>query len=74
MSRGNRKRDCVAQEAARRGIVSAGTPAWITAELIERTIQVWHPFYAEVLTPEAAVTMIQSVGRLYSALSSETSR
>ncbi len=69
MSRSNRKKDCkVAEDAAR--IIPAGTPDWITAELIEKTIRVWQPYYQAVITPEEAVTMIQNVGRLYEALSS----
>ena len=73
MPRSNRKKDCVALEGARTGIVPAGTPEWITAELIEQTLRVWQPHYEAVLTPEEAVTMIQTVGRLYQALSSESS-
>jgi hypothetical protein len=52
-------------------IVPAATPEWITAHLIAETIRVWQPYYAEVITPEEAVTMIRNVGRLYEALSSE---
>jgi hypothetical protein len=59
----------VVPEGARPSIVPAGTPDWITAELIEKTISVWQPYYRAVLTPEEAVTMIQTVGRLYQALS-----
>ena len=40
MSRSNRKRDCRTREDAK-SIVPAGTPDWITAELIEQTIRVW---------------------------------
>lgn len=72
MSRSNHKRDCEVQEGAR-SIVPAGAPDWITPELVEETIRVWQPYYAEVLSPEEAVTMIQSVGRLYQALSSGSS-
>ncbi|MGV2340312.1 MAG UNVERIFIED_CONTAM: hypothetical protein LVR18_42100 [Planctomycetaceae bacterium] len=46
---------------------------WITAELIQRTIEVWQPYYASVLTPEEAVTMIQAVGQLFQVLSSGSS-
>ena len=67
----NHKRDCEVQEGA--CILPAGTPDWITAELIEQTIRVWQPHYEAVLTPEEAVTMIQTVGRLYQALSSGSS-
>ena len=70
MSRGNHKNDCEVEAVALPSIVPAGTPDWITLELIEATIRVWQPYYAELLSPEEAVTMIQSVGRLYQALSS----
>ena len=69
MSRSNHKRDCEALEDAR-SIVPAGAPDWITQELIEETIRVWQPYYAELLSPEEAVTMIRNVGRLFQALSS----
>ena len=71
MSRSNHKRDCEAREDAK-SIVPAGTPDWITPELVEATIRVWQPYYAEVLSPEEAVTMIIDVGRLFDALSSGT--
>lgn len=54
-------------------VLPAGTPDWITPELVRKTIEVWQPYYREVLTQEEAVTMIQSVGRLYQALSSGAS-
>ena len=73
MSRSNHKRDCAVQDGACKSIVPAGTPDWITAELIEKTIQVWQPYYEATLTPEEAVTMILNVGRLYQALSSGSS-
>ncbi len=72
MSRSNQKKDCNVAGGAQPGIVPAGTPDWITPELIERTICVWQPFYAAILTPEEAVTMILNVGRLFDVLSSES--
>jgi len=51
--------------------VPPGTPAWITPELIRRTLQVWQPYYAQRLTPEDAVTMIRSAGELFAVLSRE---
>ena len=72
MSRSNRKKDCRAVEGARPGILPAGTPDWITAELVELTIRVWQPYYQATLTPEEAVTMIMGVGRLFEALSSRS--
>jgi len=62
--------DCLSRGDASRCIVPAGAPDWITPELIEATIRVWQPYYAEVLSPEEAVTMILDVGRLFEALSS----
>ena len=44
-------------------------PTHANAELIEATIRVWQPYYKEVLTPEEAVTMILTVGRLFDDLS-----
>ncbi len=73
MSRSNPKKDCVAAKDVQPGILPAGTPDWITPELIEQTIRTWQPYYATILTPEEAVTMIQTVGRLYQALSSGSS-
>ena len=70
MSRSNQKKDCKVVKGAEPGIVPAGTPDWITVELIENTIRVWQPYYQAILTPEEAVTMILNVGRLYGVLSS----
>ncbi len=70
MSRSNRKKDCKIAAGAACSIVPAGTPDWITAELIEQTIRVWQPYYQATITPEEAVIMIVSVGRLFDALSS----
>ena len=73
MSSGNHKKDCEVEAVALPSIVPAGTPDWITPELIETTIRVWQPYYAELLTPEEAITMIRNVGQLFSALSSGSS-
>ena len=69
MARSNRKPDCRIREDAK-SIVPAGSPDWITAELIEQTIRVWQPHYEATLTVDEAITMIMNVGRLYQALSS----
>jgi hypothetical protein len=69
MARRNQKADCQIREDATQSIVPAGAPDWITPELVEATIRTWQPYYAEVLSPEEAVTMIVSVGRLFDALS-----
>lgn len=70
MSKSNRKKDCAIGSDASSSIVPAGTPDWITVELIEQTIRVWQPYYPHLLTPEEAVTMILNVGRLFDVLSS----
>lgn len=50
-------------------LVPPGAPAWITPELLAQTIRVWQPYYADPLTSEAALAIIQSVGRLVEVLS-----
>jgi hypothetical protein len=72
MSLGN-QHDCTAKNDATPSIVPAGTPEWVTAELIEQTIRVWQPYYKSRLTPDDAVTMILNVGRLYEVFSRESS-
>jgi len=49
--------------------VPAGAPTWVTAELIELTIRVWQPFYANQLIPEDALGMIMGVDQLFSVVS-----
>jgi hypothetical protein len=73
MSRSSRKKDCEVVEDARKSIVPAGTPDWVTAELVEATIRTWQPYYQARLTPDDAVTMILNVGRLYEAFGRESS-
>lgn len=46
----------------------AGTPAWITPELIRETMRVWQPYYSASVTPEDAVTILKSVGELLPVL------
>ena len=70
MSRSKTTKVSVAVEDACPGILPDGTPHWITEELIKETIRIWQPYYEAVISPDEAVTMIQSVGRLYQALSS----
>ncbi len=50
--------------------VPPGAPAWVTAELIEHTLRVWQPFYADQLIPEDALGIIMSVSRMVNELSS----
>lgn len=50
-------------------VVPAGTPAWITAELIAMTLRVFQPRYASPLTLDDAVAMLLNVGRLFGEFS-----
>lgn len=43
-------------------------PSWITPELIEDTIRVWQPYYAEPLTQQDAIAILQNVGKLFDVL------
>jgi hypothetical protein len=65
-------RDCSTPKRA--DALPPGTPAWITPELVQRTIRVWQPFYPSSLTPDDAVTILGSVGRLFQVLSRNESR
>ncbi len=49
--------------------VPIGAPSWVTVELIEQTLKVWQPFYADQLIPEDALEMIMSVDQLFSVVS-----
>jgi|GEM_PF-1587610 len=48
--------------------VPAGAPTWVTPELIQHTLRVWQPFYEHPLTPQDALGMILSTGRIVEAL------
>lgn len=48
-----------------------GTPRWISPELIVETLRTWQPYYQEPLTPEDAVAIIKSAGRLVDVLTRE---
>jgi hypothetical protein len=55
-------------------VVPAGTPGWVTEALIELTIRVWQPYYAEPLTIDDALGIMQAAGRLLQVLGSEDQR
>jgi len=70
------RQERVQVEAAERregapGALPAGTPSWITPELIEATQKVWEPRYGRPLSPEEAITIVQNAGRLFELLSRE---
>ena len=64
-------KDCEVAEGAQKGIVPAGTPAWVTPDLIEQTIISWQPYYRARLTADDAVTIILNAGRLIDVFRSE---
>ena len=43
-------------------------PAWITEELIAETVDVWQPYYQQVLTREEAIEILRGFGRLADVL------
>lgn len=46
----------------------AGSPSWVTAELIADTIATWQPYFREALTTEDALEILQDVGHLIDIL------
>lgn len=48
--------------------VPPGLPGWVTPDLLELTLRVWQPYYAETLTMGDAAGMLTGVGRLLSIL------
>ena len=48
--------------------VPEGAPTWVTAELVDQTIQTWQPYYEHPLTSEDALAIIQVGGRLLELL------
>lgn len=52
-------------------VLPEGTPAWITADLVETTLRVWQRFYPRPLTVGDAITILLNTGRLMAVLSRE---
>jgi hypothetical protein len=48
--------------------VPTGAPSWITAQLLEATIETWQPHYERPLTPEDALEILLNVDRLLALL------
>ena len=72
MSRSNRQADCRTRDDAT-SIVPAGTPDWITADLVEATIRTWQPYYETPLSTDDAIDIIRNAGLLFDALSTRRS-
>ena len=45
-------------------VVPSGAPAWVTPELIEKTLEVWQRYYEKELIPEDALAIIMGVGHI----------
>lgn len=70
MSRRDQQSDAPKPEEAARLSLPAGTPDWITPELVEVTIRTWQPYYESPLSIDDAIEMIRNAGLLFNALSS----
>jgi hypothetical protein len=73
MAPSNRKSDCRNREDAHPSTVPAGTPNWITDELIEVTIRTWQPYYEAPLSTDDAIEIIRNAALLFDALSARQS-
>lgn len=49
-------------------VLPPATPAWITPELVEQTLNTWQPYYQEPLTIDDAIGMIRNAGLMFDAL------
>ncbi len=55
-----------------RYVVPAGSPSWVTEELIELTLKTWQPFYPNQLIEQDALEMIMGVDQLFGVLSRDS--
>ncbi len=49
-------------------VVPSGAPSWITPELLQKTLEVWQPYYEQELIPEDALAIIMGVGQMFACL------
>lgn len=49
--------------------IPAGAPSWVTAELIELTLETWQPYYSHQLIEADALEMIMGVDQLFGVVS-----
>ena len=52
-------------------LVPASARAWVSAELIEETLRVWQPYYADPLTVDDAVDIMLAAAGLLKAIAHE---
>ena len=51
--------------------VPAGSPPWVTTDLILDTIETWQPYYGKTLTGQEALAILTAVANLADALESQ---
>jgi hypothetical protein len=51
--------------------VPAGSPEWITEDLLRDTIETWQPYYSTRLTELEAVEILQRVGTLLDTITGD---
>ncbi|TWT77311.1 hypothetical protein Pla123a_19690 [Posidoniimonas polymericola] len=54
--------------SAPESVVPHGAPSWVTAELLEDTLNTWQPRYAHSLTVDDALEILLTVARLFDHL------
>ncbi len=73
-NRMNSAKPAIDGAGAVRYVVPAGSPSWVTEELIELTLKTWQPFYANQLIEADALEMIMGVDQLFGIVSRDKSR
>lgn len=63
-----RTRKLVSVDSTTPPVVPSDAPAWVTPEMIEKTLKVWQPYYEQELIPEDALAIIMGVGRIFEFL------
>ena len=62
-------RKLASKSSATVSVVPSGAPAWVTPELIQKTLAVWQPYYERELIPEDALEIIMGASQLFHCLS-----
>ena len=63
-----------AKNAATTVVVPTGAPSWVTPELLQKTMEVWQPYYEQELIPEDALAIIMGAGQILDCLSTRPSK
>jgi len=46
-------------------------PDWVSEDLIQKTVEIWQPYYSNGLTRDDAIAIIKNVGGLFECLRRE---